>query len=352
MRLKRLKLKLKGAGVDGFLVSDINNIRYLSGFTGSSAYLLVTQDKSWFLTDSRYASQAQSEVRGYRTRVYRKSLETIAELASSMKIKTLAFEGGNLSYDNFLKVKKAFRKTRLKSLSGVTSALRTRKEPVEISLIKDSVKALDKGYVTAQRVIAPGVREKDAALSIELAFRDSGADATAFDTIIASGFRGALPHGKASGKKIKKGELVVVDMGVILNGYNSDETRTYCVGRATAEQKKVYGVVLGAQERAIERIRPGVKAAEVDRAAREYIEKAGYGEYFGHGLGHGVGLEVHEGPSLSPFSDDLLEEGMVVTVEPGIYIPEWGGVRIEDMVHVVKGGSEVLTKTPKDFVCL
>lgn len=231
-------------------------------------------------------------------------------------------------------------------------ALRRRKEPVEISLIRDSVKVLDKGFRTAGKTLAAGVREKDAALLIERSFRESGGDSTAFDTIIASGFRGALPHGKASDKRIRKGELVVVDMGVVLNGYNSDETRTYCIGRASAEQRKVYSTVLSAQELAIGKIRPGVKAAEVDKTARGHIEKAGYGKYFGHGLGHGVGLDVHEGPSLSPNSADVLEEGMVVTVEPGIYIPGWGGVRIEDMVRVAKGGAEVLTKTPRDLVCL
>lgn len=312
----------------------------------------MTEKKCWFLTDSRYATQAKDEVRGYRVKIYKKALETIAAVAASMKVRTLGFEGGDLSYDNFLKVKKALPRTRLKPLSGAVAALRTRKEPVEISLIRDSVKVLDKGYLTARNVLAAGVREKDAALLIERSFRESGGDSTAFDTIIASGFRGALPHGKASDKRIRKGELVVVDMGVVLNGYNSDETRTYCIGRASAEQMKVYSTVLGAVELAIGKIRPGVKAAEVDRAARGHIEKAGYGKYFGHGLGHGVGLEVHEGPSLGPNSTDVLEEGMVVTVEPGIYIPGWGGVRIEDMVRVVKGGAEVLTKTPKDFVCL
>ena len=351
-RLKGLRGALKAAGADGLLVSNIKNVRYLSGFTGSSAYLLVSRDSSFFLTDARYTTQAEDEVTGSKVRIYKKALDAVAGSVRTLKIRTLGFEGSDLSYDNFLRLKKAVPKVLLKPLSGAVAGLRARKEPFEVSLIKDSIKALDRGYLTAEQTLAAGVREKDVAVSIERSLRDSGGDAAAFDTIIASGPRGALPHGKASDKRIRKGELVVVDMGVLRNGYNSDETRTYCIGRATAEQRKVYSTVLAAQELAIEKIRPGANASEVDFAARGHIERAGYGKYFGHGLGHGVGLDVHEAPSLSPLSAEVLEEGMVITVEPGIYIPGWGGVRIEDMVRVTRGGAEVLTKTPRDFVCL
>ncbi|MDP2689128.1 MAG: M24 family metallopeptidase [Deltaproteobacteria bacterium] len=218
--------------------------------------------------------------------------------------------------------------------------------------MKDSARVLDRGFAEAARVIRGGVTEKEAASLIELSFRKAGADGLAFDTIVASGPRAALPHGKASSKRVKRGELVVADMGVALNGYNSDETRTFSVGRPSPEQRKVYQTVLDAQMRAIEKVAPGVKAAEVDSEARSLIEKAGYGKFFGHGLGHGVGLDVHEPPSLSPLSKETLEEGMVVTIEPGIYIPGWGGVRIEDMVLVMKDGFEVLTTTSKDLVSL
>lgn len=351
-RLKGLRAELKRRGLEALIVSDIKNIRYLSGFTGSSAYIIVTENKGFFLTDSRYATQAGSEVKGFKIKIYKKALEEITGLISGLKIKTLGFEGGNLSYDTYRKIKRSLGRTHLKSASGAIGALRVRKDPFELRRILDSIKVLDLGFKKAERILAPGVVEKEAALAIERAFEDAGGDALAFGTIIASGPRGALPHGKASDKKIKKGELVVVDMGVLLNGYNSDETRTYCIGKATELQKKIYLTVKEAQEKALTKIRPGVKAVEVDAAARSHIEKAGYGKYFGHGLGHGVGLEIHEGPSLSPFSKDVLAEGMVVTVEPGIYVPDWGGVRIEDMALVVKDGCEVLTKTSKDFVCL
>lgn len=264
----------------------------------------------------------------------------------------LGFEGSALSFDTHAKFKKALPGLKLKPASSIMKKLRIRKDAFEIARIRESAAILDRGFEAARKLIGPGSVERDAALKIEIEMRKAGADGLAFDTIIASGERGALPHGKASGKKVKKGELVVVDMGALLNGYHSDETRTFCVGKATKLQREIYGVVKDAQARAIEAIRPGVDAAEVDRAARAYIDKAGYGKYFGHGTGHGVGLEIHESPNVSPLSSEILEEGMVITVEPGIYIPGWGGVRIEDMAVVTKDGFEILTKTPKDFFCI
>ncbi len=351
-RVRCVRLELEKRSLDGLLVTDIKNIRHLTGFTGSSAFVLITPDGAWFLTDSRYTAQARQEVKGYRFRIYKKALDSILELVKFLRVKSLGFEGNNLSYDNYLRFKKALGAVRLRSVPDVTAGLRLRKDSAEIERIKASAAILDGGYLKAMDAIRPGVIEKDAALRIEFSFRENGADGLAFDTIIASGTRGALPHGKASDKPVRKGELVVVDMGVEKDGYNSDETRTFSVGKAGGEEKKIYQIVKDAQERAIGLIRPGVRAAAVDKAARGCIEGAGYGRYFGHGTGHGVGLDVHEGPNLGPTSKDVLEEGMVVTVEPGIYIPGWGGVRIEDMVLVVKDGFEVLTGTTKDLVCL
>ncbi|MBI1911881.1 MAG: aminopeptidase P family protein [Deltaproteobacteria bacterium] len=339
-------------GLEALLVTDIRSIRYLTGFTGSSAYAVVTAKANWFLTDSRYTTQAGEEVEGFKVKTYKKALEEIKKLVEDSKINKLGFESNNLTYDTFLKIKKALKAVKLIPVPSLVAKVRERKDLFEIARIKESVKILDKGFELAQKILRPGAAEKDIAFEIELGFRRAGGDGLAFDTIIASGYRGALPHGKASQKKIRKNELVVVDMGVILNGYNSDETRTYCIGKATAEQKKIYQTVKDAQERAIERIKPGVKASFIDEGARGYIEQAGYGKFFGHGTGHGVGLEIHEGPVVGPFSKDVLEVGMVITVEPGIYVPELGGVRIEDMALVVKGGFELLTKTSKDFVCL
>lgn len=351
-RLRRLKGLLDGRGVDAVLVTDIKNIRYLSGFTGSSAYLIVTADKGFFITDSRYAEQAAIEVKALDIRQARKPLDLIKEIAASLKVKMLGFEPDNLNYATYLRIRKALKGVRLKPLSGLVSGLRVRKDRFEIERIRDSARLLDSGYEKAAALIRPGVAERTAAIEIEAFLKRAGADAMAFDTIAASGPRSALPHGKASGRKIRKGELVVLDMGVCLNGYNSDETRTFGVGRPSLKLREIYDVVRGAQELALEKVRPGVAAKDVDSAARARIEKEGYGRYFGHGVGHGVGLDVHEAPAIGPASGETLEEGMVITVEPGIYVPGLGGARIEDMALVVRGGCEILTRTPKDFLCL
>ncbi len=350
--MRGLRELLEKNAVDAFLVSDIKNIRYLSGFTGSTAYAIVTKDAAWLVTDSRYTAQAKAETKGFKVRLFRKAIETLRELLGELKVKTLAFESNNITYDNLLRLRKSFKGIRLKPVPNAIQRLRAVKDGDEVGLIRASAALLDEGYKRAEAILRPGVVERDAALEIEFSFRSMGAEGLAFDTIIASGERGALPHGKADFKKIKKGELVVVDMGVLKDGYNSDETRTYCMGKATREQKKVYEVVRGAQERALQTLKPGVSASAVDLVARQHIEKAGYGRYFGHGTGHGVGLDIHESPGIGPLSKDVLREGMIVTVEPGIYIPGWGGVRIEDMALVVKGGFEVITTTSRDFRCL
>lgn len=334
------------------LVSEINNIRYLTGFTGSSAYVVITAGKKFFLTDSRYATQAREEVKGCRVKIYSRALECITGVIAAEKAASVGFESDFVTHETFLRLKKHLPGIRLKAMPGVAGKARVCKDPFEIEKIRNSVRVLETGFEEAARVIRAGVTEKKAASLIELAFREAGADALAFATIVASGERAALPHGKAAEKKIRKGDLVVVDMGVLLDGYNSDATRTFCVGRPTAEQKKIYSTVLDAQMSAIERVAPGVGASYVDAGARDVIAKAGYAKYFGHATGHGVGLDVHEAPSISPASKETLAPGMVITVEPGIYIPGWGGVRIEDMVLVTEDSFEVLTATTKELVSL
>lgn len=352
-RLKRLRASMAEKKLDAYLVTDLKNIRYLTGFTGSSAYAVVSADKAFFLTDPRYTAQSREEVKGFRIRIFKKALDTVVQTVGELKAGVVGFESASVSFDNYTKLARAMRgKSRLKPSPGLVSALRGVKDPFEIEKISEAAKLLDKGFNHAMKVVKPGAIERDAAFAIETFWRKRGAESLAFDTIIASGERGALPHGKASEKRIKKGELVVVDMGALLNGYNSDETRTFVTGRPTAKQKEVYQVVRDAQAAGIESIRPGVKAAAVDLAARSVIKKAGYGKYFGHGTGHGVGLDIHEGPGLGPTSVDVLEEGTVITVEPGIYIPGWGGVRIEDMALVTKNGAKLLTSTTRDLVIL
>jgi Xaa-Pro aminopeptidase len=366
-RLRALREALEEGRSDGALVTDMANIRYLTGFTGSSAYLLVTGKAAYFLTDSRYTLQASSEVSGpWRVRIYRQGLfKTLAPLVAKDKVKTLGFEGAVVAFDMVGSLRKALKGVRLKSLRGVVGRGRQVKDLCEIGRIRRAIEVSEKGFSAARRVLKALGTEREAALAIEGSVKKAGADSLSFDSIVLAGRRTALPHGKPSAKRIRPGELVVVDMGVFVDGYASDETRTYSVGRATKRQREIYSVVKEAHDRAIDKVKPGVVASEVDRAARDCIKKAGYGKYFGHGTGHGVGLEVHEGPVIGPGgprgaggplrpgdpgSDTVLAEGMVFTVEPGIYIPGFGGVRIEDMVLVTGAGCEVLTRrAAKEF---
>lgn len=342
---------LRGLGADAFVVTDLKNIRYLTGFTGSNALCIITRAKSYLLTDSRYAGQVRDEVTGFEIRILNNAFEGLHEIVERAKIRSVFFED-SMPYALYKRLKKIVKDVDINDTSEGISGLRRVKDHFELGLMKQAAELLDAGFELAQNLIRPGAVESEVAWNIESFFRESGAQGLAFETIIASGARGAMPHGKASDKKIKSGEMVVVDMGVLLNGFNSDETRTYCVGTPTKLQRKVYDIVLDAQMKALSIVKPGVRAAAVDIAARRHIKRAGYGDYFGHGTGHGVGLDIHEGPSLSPVSKDVLAAGMVVTVEPGIYLPGRFGVRIEDSVVVVKGGFEYLTKTEKKLLSL
>ncbi len=336
--------------MDALLVTNLSNIRYLSAFTGSSAYLLVTARGGRLFIDSRYGLQARAEVKGFGVKVYaRSAVADVASLVKARGIKSLGFEGGSVSYATFRHIRKALSGVRLKPLTGAVEKGRAVKDASEIKAIRGAIEAAAPGFKEARKRLAAGGTEKGTASAVERVVKKAGADGFSFPMLVASGPRGALPHGRPSTKKVKSGELVIVDMGVVVGGYCSDQTHTYAVGKPTARQKKIYGLVRAAHQRAIEKVRPGVRASEVDRAARDCIRKAGYGKRFGHGTGHGVGLDVHEGPAIGSRSKDVLEEGMVFTVEPGVYIPGWGGVRIEDMVLVTSDGCELLTESPAEL---
>ncbi|MFQ5442822.1 MAG: M24 family metallopeptidase [Thermodesulfobacteriota bacterium] len=354
-RLATLRAEMESGGVDGLLVSDIHNIRYLSGFTGSSAYAVVTLRRAFLLTDPRYAVQSEEEVRksGFKVRIYKKKpLEALAVSIKRLKVSRLGFEGDFLSYNGYKRIKSVLKPIPLKPLANPVGRVRQVKDTFEVGLIKKAASILESGFKKAERTLRAGITEAGAALAVEEWMRKKGAEGLAFESIVASGPRSSLPHGAASEKRIKRGDLVIVDMGACCEGYTSDNTRTYCIGRAKPLQKKIYGVVKGAQKRALELIGDGVRAEEVDRAARAHIEKAGYGKFFSHGTGHGLGLDVHERPAIAPLSKDILKEGMVVTIEPGIYMPDWGGVRIEDMALVRKNGCDLVTTSPDELLCL
>ncbi|MBI5328391.1 MAG: aminopeptidase P family protein [Deltaproteobacteria bacterium] len=352
LRLKKIQERLSSWEIDILLITTLENISYISGFTGSSGIIIITPYQAIFLTDSRYAEQSKREVKGLRIKVYNKQIEDVASLINKLKSKRIGFEGKGLTYAVYCKLKKLLQCKRLVPVSEDIDKIRCRKDVNELRIIKKAISLAAVGFNKAISCIAPGMLECDTAFEIEMAMKKSGAHGLAFDIIVASGKRAALPHGKASGKRIRQSEFVIVDLGAKYQGYNSDETCTFATGKTNKEQKKVYQIVKDAHDKAIEAVRPGVKASYIDFVARDFIKKSGYGKYFGHGTGHGVGLEVHEWPNISPYNNDVVEEGMVFTIEPGIYIPGWGGVRIEDMILVTRGGCEILTKMSKEMVVL
>jgi Xaa-Pro aminopeptidase len=338
--------------LDGFLVTSLENIRYFSGFTGSDAALILTEDRRHLLTDSRYTIQAQAEAQGYEIVEYRKKAEGIADTVLTRHLGRLGFESEHLNYALHANLSRELPQTRLVPLDEEIRTARIRKDASEIRSLRKTISIAEAALLNSLHLFKPGVVEKEVAREIEFEMRRLGADAVAFETIVASGERGALPHGKASDRKLKKGDFIIVDFGARHNGYHSDETCTLSLGSPTSEQKKVYSVVREAHDRAIATIRPGVSFEEIDHAARDYIRDKGHGNRFAHGLGHGVGLAVHEEPRISFDSSGVTETGMVFTIEPGIYIPDWGGVRIEDMVLVKPEGCEVLTHVDKELKVL
>jgi Xaa-Pro aminopeptidase len=355
-RQLKLASQLHKVGVDALLITHLPNIRYLCGFTGTAGVLLVSahssKPKLAFYTDGRYSRQAADQVRGAKVIIRRKS--AFAEALDALqraKFKSLGFESEHLFYGDYRILSHATRgKLRLKPTSGVVEDLRIIKDADEIERIKAAVLAGSGLFPNALQAIKVGVAENDIAGELEFQARRAGAEGMSFDTIVAAGLRSALPHGRASHQPIPSDGFIILDYGVILGGYCSDMTRTIYMGRVSRNRRRMYDAIREAQLASIEAVRPGIEAGEVDKAGRTLLKKAGYGEYFTHSTGHGVGIEVHEQPRLAKGQTRKLLPGMVITIEPGIYIPEEGGVRIEDMVLVTESGHEVLTPTTKDLI--
>ncbi len=349
-RLKSIRKILDLNQLDGILFNSLENIRYFCGFTGSDGALIITQKESFFLTDSRYWTQSEEEVRGSKIVHYRKKMEGILSLLLDLKLGKTGFESAFLPFSahHFLTERLA-PEARLIPLEEEIKNIRALKDRQELALLGTCIEIASKAYLEVLESLKEGIVETEAALEMEWSMKRKGAEALAFDTILASGNRSALPHGKAGSKTVEKGDFVLIDFGSQFRGYHSDQTRTVVCGSASSEQRKIYQIVKEAHDKAIEQIRPGIPIGEVDGAARDYIRNEGYGEYFGHGLGHGIGLAVHEDPVINSENKGLLQEGMVFTVEPGIYIPDWGGVRIEDMVLVTSHGAELLTYLPTEL---
>lgn len=347
--LKRLRDAMTERNFDAVLITKPENKRYISGFTGTSGIAVVSHDNAWFITDFRYKDQAATECAGFEILLHTPD-KSIYDVLNELKLKSLAFEDESMTVKEFHTYKQNMPNTAFKPIDQLVESLRLQKSEDEVEIIRKSASITDAAFEHILTFIKPGMVEKEVALELEMFMKKQGASALSFDIIVASGWRSSLPHGRASDKIIESGDFVTMDFGCVYEGYCSDMTRTVVVGKASDKQKKVYETVLKAQEAALKAIKPGIRGKDADKIARDIITEEGFGEYFGHGLGHGVGLEVHEAPRLAPIGEKILEKNMVVTDEPGIYIPEFGGVRIEDLIVVTEDGCERLSTSPKHLI--
>jgi Xaa-Pro aminopeptidase len=353
-RIARLRAALAEREFDGALISNAQNRRYLSGFTGSAGYLLVTADDAIIATDFRYYEQSAAQAPDYRLHQQVTGFDNwVPPLFAGLAGKKIAFEAADMSVSTHGHVRKALaslpepQRPQLIPTQNLVEGLRVFKEPAEIEALQRAVDLGDAAFTHVAERVEPGWTEKRVAWEIEKYIREHGGDALSFDTIIAGGPWGAMPHAYPRERKLEKGEGVVIDMGCDVDGYMSDLTRTIFLGKPDDQFKKIYDIVLTAQLTAEEMVQPGMTGNECHMIAHNVIDAAGYGETFGHGLGHGIGLQVHEAPRVGRTSDDVLKDTMVFTIEPGIYITGWGGVRIEDMVVLENGRARVMSKAPK-----
>lgn len=343
-RLSALKAAMKEASIDSFLVTNTVNISYLSGFRGTDALMLMTRDSGYFLTDSRYIEEAKGDLIGrLDVRLVKDStFATIESIAKKDGLKRIGFESMDLPYGIANRLKGMFKKAGLVPVKNLVETLRSVKDVSEIARIRKAISLAKGVFKKVAGMVVPGTSEAKIKKAIDIAMIKENA-VPAFEPIIASGANSSKPHAGATDRIIGKNDFVMIDMGAKKDGYNSDFTRTIPIGSAPKKFHAIYRTVKDAQRRAIDSIVPGAKASDIDRAGRTHISNAGFGRFFGHSLGHGIGMAVHEEPSISPSGSSRLAAGMVFTVEPAIYIPGFGGVRIEDMVLVTKTGCEILT---------
>jgi len=353
-RLRKLRTSVAERGLDVLLISQPENLRYLSGFTGSSGWLLISVQSAILATDFRYVEQAKGESPDFEIIQTKQELrDCLPGLASDFGWHKLGFEANSISYEGYHKLNEAIKTKQvnfeLVPATGIVERLRSIKEPGELGFITKAIELTDAAFEQARAIIRPGMMEKEAAWEIEKFLRQEGSEGIPFEIIVASGPNSALPHARPTEKIIFSGEPVLIDMGARISGYCSDFSRTLFLGKADKTFQEIYNIVLKAQTAAIEGIESSMDASQADQLARSVVEQAGYGDAFGHGLGHGVGLAVHEFPTLNPSSSDSLVDGMVFTIEPGIYVAGQGGVRIEDMVVLENGKAKVLTKAKRDL---
>ncbi len=352
-RLNRLQGELVKRSLDGIIITNKYNLAYVTGFYGTFGYAIITQNDAFLITDSRYIEEANKQAEHFKAIKLKDNLyEEINLIIQKYQIKTLGFEDLDISYYKYKQLVEKTNKVTLIPIGEIFNDFKKIKDSEEIIKIKNAIKIADRAFSHILKIVRPGITEKEIALEIEFYMKKQGASALSFDTVVVSGLRSSLPHGQPTNKKIKKGDIITLDFGCIFEGYCSDITRTIAVGTISKELKDIYNIVLQAQLKALENIRPGLLAKDIDKIARDVIASHGYANYFGHALGHGVGTEVHEQPRISPKNQEVLKPGMIITIEPGIYVEGLGGVRIEDMVLITEDSIENLTFSTKELLIL
>ncbi|MGM0239133.1 xaa-Pro aminopeptidase [Enterococcus sp. AZ103] len=343
---------MKKEVVDSYLVTSPANLRYLTNFTGTAGMALITLEEAYFITDFRYMEQAAEQVADFTILQHSGNIvETIIDIIEKNQLQVLAFEDTQMTFADYTVFEESLA-IELSPASGLIESLREIKDDDEVAIIKKACTIADAAYEYILKTIRPGMTEIEVANQIDFYMRSLGATGVSFDTIVASGIRSALPHGVASEKVITPGDMITLDFGCVYQGYVSDITRTFAIDDPGEELRKIYQIVLDAQLAVLDAAQAGVSGAQLDGVARDIITTAGYGENFGHSTGHGIGLEIHEGPLLSRRNDQLVKVGNVVTNEPGIYIPNLGGVRIEDDLLILAEGNQILTESSKELIIL
>ncbi|HIA80461.1 MAG TPA: aminopeptidase P family protein [Candidatus Marinimicrobia bacterium] len=351
-RQEKLKSVLADHGLDGMLITNLTNIRYISGFTGSAASCLITPDSQYFITDGRYIEQSKAQVKGFKRFIDMDShLSIIRKNNLNPNGLKIAFEGDHVTFSLYQDMTSIFPETTWEHTGMILEDLAAVKDEIELDAIRTAVEVTDRVYEETLPMVRPGYTEKQVANSMVAKYREY-AEGEAYSPIVATGPNGALPHAIPTDREFKKGDFIVIDAAAKYAGYHADMTRTPVVGEATGKHHEIYGIVKEAQQRGCDAAKAGVPCKVVDAATREYIKEMGYGEYYTHGTGHGLGLEIHTSPRFSPQSEAVLNVNNVMTIEPGIYLAGWGGVRIEDDVIIKEDGCEILNKTTKELVVL
>lgn len=353
-RLETIKEQFNDLKIDSFLIKNLANIRYLTGFSGSAGNVLITKDKNYFISDFRYKTQSAKEVdKNFEIIIYvQNSLSFLKDLIEKHDLKKIGFESNFMTFNDVLGLKKEFKNTEFIPVDSLVEKIVMVKNEKEILATRKAVEITDRTFSELLKIIKPGITEREVSAHISYLQKMYGADGDSFDAIVASGERGAFPHARPTDKKIATGELVTLDFGCTVEGMKSDMTRTIAIGEISDECKNIYSIVKEAQQKALEKVKAGMSTKEIDSVARDFIREKGFGNNFGHGLGHGVGYDIHEKPALNERTDYILQINNIITIEPGIYVEGTGGVRIEDDVIVTKEGCEILNSSPKELITI